>query len=260
MVHSKNSFWQPLLVVLLVLWLTGCVTTRTKPTAREPEAPVNEALLKAADNHAGLIQLYKTRLQQAKTEEDNKKYRLLLGTAYLNTNDPDSTLFILEPLLGDQQKDAEVWLLKSQAKLTMGMAEESLKDANTALLYSANDPTILNQQGVAYAAMGKYSDARKSINKARETMFDDLVIKNNLAMLDILEQKYDAAIQRLMPLYTSGQADEKIKSNLIIALVRAGLYNEFKTVYTGGKSEQERMSLFIAISSAKFQPQLSGSH
>ncbi|MTI15563.1 tetratricopeptide repeat protein [Sansalvadorimonas verongulae] len=231
---------------------------KSRQSAKEAdEAPANEALLKAADNHAGLIKLYKTRLTQATTPEENKTCRLQLGETYLATGDPESTLFILEPLLTEAQRDAGVWLLKSRADLAMGQPDNALDDIDKALFFvapnSQEHATMLNQQGLAYASLGQYNKARASINQARAAMFDDLVIKNNLAMLDILEQKYEAAINRLMPLYTSGQADERIKANLTIALVRAGLYNEFKMVYSEAKSEQERLSLFMALSSAKIE-------
>lgn len=245
--HSKL-----LLAITVAGVLSGCVSLDLKPSIpkKAKEAPANEALLKAASNHAGLIQLYKTRLSQAKTTEEQKSSRLQLAGVYLETGDPESSLFTLEPLIAGASKDSHVWLLKARASLALGELETALMDINQSLALAPESPTILNQQGVIYASLGQYNQARQSFNKARTTMFDDLVIKNNLAMLDILEKKYDAAIQRLMPLYTSGQADERIKANLTLALARAGLYNEFKTVHSEARSEQEKLSLFMTLSSA----------
>ena len=241
-----------LLVTTVAGVLSGCVSPGLKPSVPKDvqEAPANEALLKAASNHAGLIQLYKTRLKQAKTADEQENCRLQLGGAYLETGDPESALFTLEPLVAEASKNSDTWLLKARASLALGELETALMDINQSLSLAPESPTILNQQGVIYASMGQYNQARQSFNKARTTMFDDLVIKNNLAMLDILDKKYDAAIQRLMPLYTSGQADERIKANLTLALARAGLYNEFKTVHSEARSEQEKLSLFMTLSSA----------
>ena len=252
MVSDFKTYSKLLLAIAVTGILAGCVSPGLKPSIPKEteETPANEALLKAASNHAGLIQLYKTRLSQAKTPEEQKSSRLQLAGAYLETGDPESTLFTLEPLISGVSKDSEVWLLKARAVLAMGELETALMDINQSLSLAPESPTTLNQQGVIYASMGQYNQARQSFNKARTTMFDDLVIKNNLAMLDILEKKYDAAIQRLMPLYTSGQADERIKANLSLALARAGLYNEFKTVHSEARSEQEKLSLFMTLSSA----------
>ena len=237
--------------------LTGCaamgLAKPRKNSGQNGEAPANESLLKAADNHAGLIELYKSRLALAKTDQEQQQARLQLGKTYLAINDPESTLFFIDPLLTDGQGDAEIWLLQSQALLALDKPQEAMNAVRTAKQKSSSNPAILNQIGLVHANQGNYSAAREAITQARNQMLDDRVVKNNLAMLDILEQDYSSAIKRLMPLYTSGQADERIKANLVLALVRAGLYNEFKSVYAGAKTDQERQALFIVLSSASLE-------
>ena len=178
-----------------------------------------------------------------------------LGQVYLATNDPESTLFTIEPLLQRQKGQrpdvtTASELLNARALLAMGRIEEAMAAVERAATLSPDDPDILNQSGVVYAYMDDYSAARAAFNSARYGMLDDLIVKNNLAMLDILEHNYKAAIQRLMPLYVSGQADDRIKANLMLALALAGLYKEFKSVYGSHRNETEMVELFLALSTA----------
>ncbi|CAM3513803.1 tetratricopeptide repeat protein [Parendozoicomonas haliclonae] len=261
MLHSKGLINRSLILTVLVLvaaLLNGCsaLGPTQKPSEQAKYQGANEALLKAADNHAGLIELYKTRMQKGEPAERDRA-RLELGQVYLDTGDPESTLFTIEPLFlrtvenGEGRPDAEGWLLKSRAQLALGQPTPAMESIKQALALRPGHPHILNQSGLIYAETGNYSEARQAFIQARHAMLDDLTVKNNLAMLDILEENYKAAIQRLMPLYTSGQADDRIKANLTLAVVRAGLYQEFRTLCGQGKTEQETAALFMALSEAK---------
>lgn len=252
--------------------------TTQKVQSQEPMA--NEGLLEAAENYAGLIELYKSRMQQGKSAEQEQA-RLKLAEVYLQTDDPESALFTIEPLFAinplltvkplsgnakpsDNNTTVTSWLLKSKALFALGDLEQAMvtakqaqSDANATSPVHPLSPRIMNHIGLIHVAYGQYKEARTAFNEARHAMLDDLTVKNNLAMLDILEYDYKSAIGRLMPLYTTGQADEQIKANLAIALARAGHYQDFKALIAQGQPESETATLFMTLSKVPILSQAS---
>ncbi|MGY0217811.1 tetratricopeptide repeat protein [Endozoicomonadaceae bacterium StTr2] len=248
------------LLLLLAGLLQGCATspsdtsgqikTANKQSNNKIGREPDESLLQTAGNHAALIELYKTRLQNTKDAETAYESRLKLGQTYLDTGDPESTLFYIAPLLKKNYQRPELLLLHSRALLATGEVDRALATAIKARDLDPANPRISNHLGVIHARKGNYSSARHYFNRARAGLLDDATIKNNLAMLDILEENYDAAVNRLMPLYKSGQGDEKITSNLVFALAKTGRYNDFKTIYSETNSESERVELFRVLTAA----------
>ncbi|MFK0570900.1 tetratricopeptide repeat protein [Endozoicomonas sp.] len=238
-------------LTLSVLWLQGCASVPAADSGgSDPVAgPVaNEPLLKAAGNHAGLIELYKDRLQTASDVQTADSNRYQLGVTYLEAYDAESTLFYINPVIEAGRADASILLLQSRAFLVLDQQGKALQAAVDAMGKDAKDPRIANQLGLIYADMEYFSEAKRFFHKARKGMLDDAIVMNNLAMIDILEKNYRSAVERLMPLYNTGQADDRVTANLVVALVQGGMYEEFKSVYTGAKTEQERMDLYRAIS------------
>ena len=243
------------LIVLSAVLLQGCASV---PSADSGQAindnslsvtsVANESLLKAAGNHVGLIDLYKEQLLQAETIQEADSSRYQLGLTYLEAHDPESTLFYIDPVAQAKRANADTLLLQSRALLALEKTNEALQSATDAQAMDGNDPRITNQLGLIYSHMGDYQEARRFFRKAREGMLDDAIVMNNLAMIDILEKNYKEAVDRLMPLYNTGQADDRVIANLVVALVRGKMYDEFKSVYTGAETEQERIELYRAIS------------
>ncbi|AMO55931.1 tetratricopeptide repeat protein [Endozoicomonas montiporae] len=238
----KTYSW--IVVLLVPLMIQGCTTTGQVVT--DIDAP-NEALLQAAGNHAGLIELYKTRLMNAGNVQEQDQCRYQLGQAYLAMSDPESTLFYIKPVTDEGRGNDQLWLLKSRAYLALDQPDKSLYCAETALAIKNNNPYVHNQLGQVYARVGDYAGSRAAFTEARVLMLDDVIVKNNLAMLDILESDYDSAVRRLMPVYNAGQADDTVKANLVLALVRSGRYDEFVSVMQSAETEEERVVLFSIL-------------
>ena len=245
---KKNLFFKrvkPLGVIALAFVLQGCVTSGGAVYSNN--APTSEALLIAAENHAGLIDFYREQLENTPTTQESDELRLKLSETYLNMGDPDSTLFYLQPLTEAGRANAGVLLLKSRALLAMKKYESSMETAQNALAMDDGNPNIHNQLGLIYAQAGDYNRARWHFNQARVHWLDDVTVKNNLAMMDILEGKYPTAVARLMPVYLAGQADDKVIANLVVALARSGQYQEFKSVYSNARNEEEYRVVFHLI-------------
>ena len=211
------------------------------------DAPTNEALLIAAENNAGLIDFYREQLENAQTTRESDELRIKLSESYLNMGDPDSTLFYLQPIIEAGRQTAELLLLQSRAQLAMQKHEHSQETALTALAMDDSNPNTHNQLGLVYARSGDYDNARFHFNQARILWLDDVTVKNNLAMMDILEGRYETAVSRLMPVYLAGQADDRVIANLTVALARSGRYPEFKSVYNDARNEEEYQAVFHLI-------------
>ncbi|MCL6271462.1 tetratricopeptide repeat protein [Sansalvadorimonas sp. 2012CJ34-2] len=230
---------------------------KTPPVAEEKAgtaevpADVNETLLRTAKNYSGLIQLYKNKLAGAKSIEDEDTFRFQLAKAYLESGDADSAIFYIDPVILSGRDSYELFLLKSRALLAKNDAGGALRTAITAHSYGVEDSEIYNQLGMVYARTGNYPRARVNFQKARQLMMDDSVVQNNLAVLDVLEEHYDAAADKLLSLYRTGQADERVRANLALALAKSGRYSEFVSIFGQGKGEEERLRLFSGLAGTK---------
>ena len=234
------------ILFLSALILQGCVTSGGAEF--NANAPTNEALLIEAGNHSALTEYYKEQLGMTLPLIQQDELRLKLSQNYMRMADPDSALFYIEPTIAGNRGNADTYLLQSRALLAIGKTGDALGSIDRAMQLSPENPHIHNQTGLVYIRQGQYIQARRAFNKARQYWLDDVTVKNNLALLDILEGQYETAVTRLMPLYTSGQADDKVIANLIVALVRARRYNEFKSVYSGARTEEEYVTVYQLLS------------
>ncbi len=260
-----------LLIACFTVLLSACAATGVKtasntqsdqPVSKQKAATAidtpNEKLLLAAENHAGLISLYKQQLDRAETDAESDTLRLKIADSYLATGDFESALFYLEPVIAAGRGSAGLFLVKSRAHLSAGQPSEALQAAIVAhgfhTGFGAGSPGIDNQLGKVQAELGNYDSARRHFLNARQGMMDDAVVKNNLAMLDMLEGHYDAAADRLLTLQMSGQADQQVRANLAIALAKSGRYQQFSSIFGEDKREQT-VALFQLLSSVQTVPE-----
>ena len=252
--NFKYVFSVRTILLFLCIVFYGCASTAQKAqpdNTHQVQLERNETLLKAAENYSGLIDLYKEQLQLSATDAEADKIRIKVAETYLLAEDPESALFYIEPAIHEGRGSAELFLLKSRAKLSEGKKQEALQAAITAYGFNTDTPELFNQLGHVQASLGDYASARRNFEKARRRMMDDIVIQNNLAMLDILEGHFDSAAGRLMSLYKAGRVDNKVQSNLAIALAKSGRYQDFSTIFGNGKKEEEQIALFEVLAGTK---------
>ena len=247
---KRQGTLKPLLMVVMLslpLLLQGCVSQGIKPApGSNPASNANEALLQAVGNHSGLIALYRHRLAQTLDQAEQDELRLKLAQTYLNSGDTESALFYCQPVIaGAPTLKKECLLVKSRALLATGDHQQALTAAQASLVLDPKDPVILNQLGLVQADAGNYQEARKQFNQARMLMLDDVTARNNLAMVDILEQRWSRAADQLLPLFRNGQADDKVTANLLLALARSGRSNEFNVVC--GRNDQSCRAYYTAL-------------
>lgn len=246
--------WLTGVVLIATITLQGCATTNTQFVSDNspdtaPASNANEALLQAVGNHSGLIALYRHRLAQSTDTAGQNEQRLKLAETYLEAGDTESALFYCQPVIeGTGTLEKACLLVKSKALLATGDHQQALVASERALALVPQDPAILNQLGLVYADAGRYEEARTRFNQARLLMLDDVTARNNLAMVDLLEQRWPQAADKLMPLFHSGQADDKVTANLLLALARSGREQEFVVVC--GRTRQTCQQYYKTLSQA----------
>ncbi|WP_067100854.1 tetratricopeptide repeat protein [Marinomonas atlantica] len=221
-----------------VLLLVGCASSGKNSSMALSE----EEFLALSANNTRLIELYKDRLR----EQDSPDTRLKLAKVYLDTGDNESSLFTLSSLIKSNAGNSEAFYLQGVAQYNLGQLRQAENSLNIAINKDDDSAKAVNMMGVVKAELGHLAPARQQFNKAREMMYDDLVVKNNLALLDMLEGKYQDAAVRLMPIYLNNpdRADPKLKANLAIILSKMGSFETLRRVYGDKYTDTQLFDIF----------------
>ncbi|MGR6831644.1 tetratricopeptide repeat protein [Aliivibrio wodanis] len=230
--HTKN-----ILILVLLLSLAGCAS---KPTVNTDE--VKETILINTSNYSDLIVFYK---EQLKSKPD-PIVREKLAQAYLDNNDPEAALFTIQAN-EEEPRTIQSYLIEANAQLDSGEVADSLETAKQVYWFNKNNAEIENLLGVIYGTKKDVVQARYYFNLARKHLYSDTKIKNNLAMLDIIEGKYDQANNRLLHVYMSDQSNDRIQSNLMLAMAKSGDLDLMKEVLAPKYTESEIEHRYYAL-------------
>ncbi|GAA4902424.1 hypothetical protein [Ferrimonas pelagia] len=206
------------------LFLAACSSTTPVANLNKvtPEFIASEEVyIKNSDYHS-LIELYKYQLENG----ENLHLRIKLVDSYVHAGDIDSALFHMEAL-PDDSKPINLNFTKAQAFFHNHQLQKAELHLQKELKAFPKNAQAYNLFGVVLAYQGDYVDARRQLNQARSLHFSDITIINNLAMLDILESRFDDAVKRLMPIYDNGLANKKVKTNLLVALAMTNVDHPF---------------------------------
>ena len=217
------------------LVLNGCGTTTTlsqKELASQSAFKSKEMMLLQAGNKTQLIQLYKNSLKA----QDSADIRIKLVEAYIAEEDFESAAFHLQAFQDGgkgkfgksnsagltQETESTIVFLQAKVLLAQGKVKDAFALTKQALGLKTIYPEAENLMGLIQAEMGNFKEARYYFYEARRHYYDDSIVKNNLAVLDLIEENYQGAVDKLQPLYRKGQADEKIAANLAVAYAKLG--------------------------------------
>lgn len=208
------------LSILLLVLIQGCVTSGAIPQSKS--APLNvetqEKILLAANNQVGLIEFYKSHLK----ERESTEFRQKLAKTYLSNLDPESALFTIRPLIDKPNTSLESDIIASKAYMDMGDYQNAEAILIAALPGEQRSGEVANLLGIIYAEQGKLTKARTMFESARTSFYDDVKVKNNLALLDMLEGDNLQALQRLAVLLSDEQTDPQLKANLMLIMAKNG--------------------------------------
>ena len=231
------------LIVILFNLLIGCASSSNSISESNQEFKSKEALLLNSGDNNKLIALYKKQLQSG----DSYDIRLKLVNTYLNVGDIDSADFHLERMTAPQNQSAELDFLKARVKFEQDDPQQALVYAKRSLEKRVEFAEAENLLGLVYVRLGKFESAREHFLKARELLYEDVVISNNLAVMDILEADYQRAITRLEPVYKNGQADKQVVSNLVLAYAKVGDFVQVKALLGGMYSAEELYHIYTGL-------------
>ncbi|MBE3666219.1 MULTISPECIES: tetratricopeptide repeat protein [Vibrio] len=230
--------------VILCLLLAGCAATNKNSATLQK-------LLINTGNTSELIFAYKEHLSQ---HPDDHQVIYQLVKVYMEVDDYESASFYMNVLLKKNNvKITEEYLLTT-GKIYLQLDVLNFAKAYVLRAYRMNNTNrdTLNMLGIISAMEGQYGVARQRFEAARMAMADDVKIKNNLAIVDILEKKYDKAYERLIPLVNKKEVSSQVKVTMAIALAKLERRNLFDQLMKGEKPSQVD-ELYAHLSNAEFK-------
>jgi len=208
-----HCFKKMSLLLLCALLLVGCARTATFDSQ---EAKSQEEILLKVNNYNGLITLYRSWLK----EKDDPATRMKLARNYYLSGDYKSSLQTLQPLLNNP--DIPRYLLQAQNLIALGEYLRAVRVTEKIMQREPQHAEAWNLRGVALALNGQLTEAQKSLQRARSLFIADDIALNNLAMLAMLDGRYQDAVNLLLPQYLRGRKHDRLMRNLVLALVKVG--------------------------------------
>lgn len=234
-----------IVVILFSIVMTGCANTSNRGSignAFNNSGAIDEGMLIKSSNYNRLIELYRDQL----AKRENSQVRYKLAKAYVDNNDNESAIFTLQPLLERRRVDSDVLFLSGLAHYNLGNLDSAYRAFNITLEKKPDSAKAYNMTGIIYAHKNELTNARTAFNRARSLMYDDITIKNNLAMLDLIEGKYEDAADKLLPLYLNsrGTLDESVKANLAMTMAKLGNFDYLASLYADKYSRRELLEAY----------------
>ncbi|WP_123766765.1 tetratricopeptide repeat protein [Vibrio maerlii] len=242
------------ILILSALLLVGC--TSNGPSELElvldkTNFESREKVLADSGDTYKLIAFYKQEI----VRNDTTDLRIKLVESYLEAQDIESALFYLQQMDKVEGYQEQIAFLSAKAYYLQGEVDLAEKYALDALALQWVFPEVENLLGLIYAAKQQYPLARQYFNMARGHHYNDIVIKNNLAVVDLLEQNYQQAIFRLEALFNNGLADNQVRANLALAYAKLDQFEQVHHVLVGEYSTAEIQQIYLALRSTKVAEQ-----
>lgn len=193
--------------------LSGCIQRVPSSTS---DMNYREDILLKAKNYNGLINLYRSWLKQ----KEDPAVRLKLARYYYQSGDYKSSLYFMQPLF--KTPDLNVYTLQAQNMIALGDYPQAIRVAEKMLQREPQSAEAYNLKGVALAQSGKLTEGLQSIEKARSLFIADDVAINNMAMVAVLDHRYQDAVSLLLPQYLRGRKQSQLLHNLVLSLVKVG--------------------------------------
>ncbi|KKI47871.1 tetratricopeptide repeat protein [Obesumbacterium proteus] len=199
--------------LLCVALLSGCV--QRTPTSTSDMNYQEDILLKAK-NYNGLINLYRSWLKK----KEDPAARLKLARYYYQSGDYKSSIYFMQPLF--KTPDLNVYTLQAQNMIALGDYPQAIRVTEKMLQREPQSAEAYNLKGIALAQSGKLTEGYAAIEKSRSLFIADDVAINNMAMIAILDHRYQDAVSLLLPQYLRGRKQSQLLHNLVLSLVKVG--------------------------------------
>lgn len=232
-------------IVLLTLGiLAGCQSTSSQQSQVQDDV-INMEKVK---NYDGLISHYKSMLEQGSQDPQVKEK---LAWAYFHKGDIESANFYVQHLQKEGVETPSLYQLAGQ----VFDAKNDTTSAISAYLSSIKSGNSSGQVhvflAVSYTKAGQYDAAYQELNNARLRGYDDVVIKNNIAMIHMANGEYEQAIAMLTPVLKDNPANKVVKANLAIALIKTQQVNAARKLLKGDFSDQEILNITTELTQVR---------
>ncbi|WP_404972540.1 tetratricopeptide repeat protein [Vibrio campbellii] len=232
-------------IVLLTLGiLAGCQST----SSQQSQAQDDVTNMEKVKNYDGLISHYKSMLEQGSQDPQVKEK---LAWAYFHKGDIESANFYVQHLQKEGVETPSLYQLAGQ----VFDAKNDTTSAISAYLSSIKSGNSSGQVhvllAVSYTKAGQYDAAYQELNNARLRGYDDVVIKNNIAMIHMANGEYEQAIAMLTPALKDNPANKVVKANLAIALIKTQQVDAARKLLKGDFSDQEILSIATELTQVR---------
>ena len=231
-------------IISLLVFLVSCSST----TSEMDVLKTTEEIIMTSHDDAKLIAFYKQNLKR------QPEYMLKLINIYLNQEDTASAKIYIE-MLGNDEKDTPAVLFAiARMYYYDGELNAALDKVEILQSISNEDPEVKLLAGKIYAGLREFALAKQRFQDALRLGYADKVIKNNLALLHMMQGQYEAAIKILQPLYKADPEDQTVESNLLVAVINNGNIDIARNILTsryGGDVAEKNLALLMT---AKTKP------
>ncbi|ABU74082.1 tetratricopeptide repeat protein [Vibrio campbellii] len=232
-------------IVLLTLGiLAGCQST----SSQQSQAQDDVTNMEKVKNYDGLISHYKSMLEQGSQDPQVKEK---LAWAYFHKGDIESANFYVQHLQKEGVETPSLYQLAGQ----VFDAKNDTTSAISAYLSSIKSGNSSGQVhvllAVSYTKAGQYDAAYQELNNARLRGYDDVVIKNNIAMIHMANGEYEQAIAMLTSVLKDNPANKVVKANLAIALIKTQQVDAARKLLKGDFSDQEILSIATELTQVR---------
>ncbi|UXD26624.1 Flp pilus assembly protein TadD, contains TPR repeat [Yersinia enterocolitica] len=227
-----------MIFLIFTFILSGCSNNNVS----NKEFYYRESILLKANNHAGLITLYRNKL---KVKED-ESIRLKLANAYYLTGDSKSSLYYLQPI--SHKENASIYMLQAKNLIDNNNNDGAKIVVSKLLAISPNNAEAHNLNGIILANEGEIHKSEIAIEKSRALFISDEIAMNNLAVVAMLDDRYTDAVRILLPDYLAGKRGRLMLHNLVFSLVQLGDIQYAKKIIVAEKMSDNPDQLVLALS------------
>ncbi len=224
------------LILLSMNVLAGC---QSAPSPQDQQLG-DVTSMEKVKNYDGLISYYKSELEQGSEAPEVKEK---LAWAYFHKGDIESADFYVQYLQKEGVENPNLYQLEGQ----VFDARNDVESAIAAYMESVGAGNTTGQihvlLGVSYTKVGRFNEAYQELNRARLRGYDDVVVKNNIAMIQMANGEYQQAIETLAPVLKEDPANKIVKANLAIALMKTQQIDSAKKLLKGDFSAEEIQSI-----------------
>lgn len=196
--------------------------------------------MERVDNHSGLIQHYKGHLEQ---DPEDVQIMQELAKVYFDKGDTESSKFYVDHLLDKGVRNAALLQLRGQIHSQEGEDKLAINRYKHSIELGNNTGEIYVLSGIAYCNTDQFNQAKTAFNQARLKGYNDVAVKNNLAVVYLAQRQYDDVITLLVPVYQENPSNQKVRANLAIALFKVGDIYQARDLLEGSFTDSQVMEI-----------------